>query len=107
MLADTSYLTTSEAAPLLGVCPITVARMIDRGDLRGYHVGVHRRTTKADVDAYIHRGTARYCTVAEVEAIVERRLAAWQVEWLRTQRQQREAEEDARRFAAKWQRKAK
>jgi excisionase family DNA binding protein len=40
---DGADLTTTEAATLLGVSREWIARLIDRGDLRGHRVGSHRR----------------------------------------------------------------
>jgi len=55
--ADRSWLTTSEAAKMLGVCPATAVKMLNRGILKGYafQLGRYkvRRIDRASVERII------------------------------------------------------
>jgi excisionase family DNA binding protein len=56
LLADRpSYITTGQAAEMLGVSRPTVVALIDRGDLPATRVGTHRRLALADVRAHLAR----------------------------------------------------
>lgn len=45
--------TIPEAAKFLKAAPITVKRLLLRGDLNGFKVGTHWRTTDQDLAAFI------------------------------------------------------
>lgn len=47
------WLTVREAASRLTVSPMTVRRLIDRGELRGHRIGRQVKVRPADLDAYI------------------------------------------------------
>jgi excisionase family DNA binding protein len=71
-------LTTTQAADLLGMSREGVAQLVDRGELRGFRVGTHRRIRREDLDAFVRarRGTAPPITLDEVRARRRRILAA-------------------------------
>lgn len=54
-----SMLTLKEVAGYLHVVPLTVYRMIDRGDLPAVKVGRVWRISKQDLQAYVNRSTSR------------------------------------------------
>ena len=54
-----TLLTLKEVARYLHVVPLTVHRMIDRGDLPAVKVGRVWRIRKQDLQAYLDRSTSR------------------------------------------------
>lgn len=54
-----SMLTLKEVARYLHVVPLTVYRMIDRGDLPAVKVGRVWRIRKQDLEAYLGRSASR------------------------------------------------
>jgi len=54
-----SLLTLKEVAKYLHVVPLTVYRMIDRGDLPAVKVGRVWRFRKEDLQAYLNRSVSR------------------------------------------------
>ena len=76
--ASDRALTTTQAADLLGMSCEGVAQLVDRGELRGFRVGTHRRIRREDLDAFVRgrRGTACPITLEEVRACRRKILAA-------------------------------
>lgn len=76
--ASDRVLTTTQAAEILGMSREGVAQLVDRGELRGFRVGTHRRIRREDLDAFVRatRGTAPPITLEEVRARRRRILAA-------------------------------
>jgi excisionase family DNA binding protein len=67
-------LTTTEAAQLLGVSREWVARLVDRGELRGHRVGRHRRVSRHDALDYWrrkHRGVDESANAADFAEVLE------------------------------------
>ena len=54
-----TLLTTGEVARYLHVVPITVYRMIDRGDLPAIKVGSRWRIRRQDLEDYLSRSTSQ------------------------------------------------
>lgn len=54
-----NLLTTREVARYLHVVPITVYRMIDRGDLPAIKVGSRWRIRRQDLEDYLKRSTSQ------------------------------------------------
>lgn len=52
VLPSDAFLSTQQAADLLGVSRMTVVRLIDRGDLAADGGGAHRRITASELDRY-------------------------------------------------------
>ncbi len=59
-------LTVSQVAHQLQVVPITVYRLIERGDLTGVKVGRVWRIRQPDLQAYLDRSTSRSTGEKEV-----------------------------------------
>lgn len=100
-----ALLTTTQAARELGCSPDRVADMCRRGELRSSRDGFWYRIARADLDAYRHRGEARYCTAEEVQAMIQAAIAEHDAQLRRELRLRREAADEAKAFAAKWGRK--
>lgn len=94
MAVDPVLITTGEAAALLGVSPRTVARMVDRGELRGYRIGAHRRVDRSSLPrAARHSRTKlaeRYLGILLAASVIEHPDRARQVALANLDRQQRE-----------------
>ncbi len=54
-----TLLTTKQAAKYLQVVPITIYRMIDRGDLKAIKVGTRWRVRWEDLQDYLTRSTSQ------------------------------------------------
>lgn len=63
-----SMLTLKEVARYLHVVPLTVYRMIDRGDLSAVKVGRVWRIRKQDLQAYLERSASRPRSEKEEES---------------------------------------
>jgi excisionase family DNA binding protein len=48
-------LTVPEVAERLRLCPKTIRRMIDRGELRVHRIGRQLRISEEDLDAYLRK----------------------------------------------------
>lgn len=72
MLADGEYLTTQQAAEILGVSRPFVVGLLDSGELRRHMVGKHRRVLAEDVLAYRKRRISE--RRAAVRALAEQAL---------------------------------
>ncbi|BAK36126.1 hypothetical protein MLP_31120 [Microlunatus phosphovorus NM-1] len=59
VLPADAFVSTQQAADLLGVSRMTVVRLIDRGELLAEGGGVHRRIAAAALEGYRTESTAR------------------------------------------------
>lgn len=59
VLPSDAFVSTQQAADLLGVSRMTVVRLVDRGELVADGGGVHRRIAAAELERYRLASTAR------------------------------------------------
>ncbi len=59
VLPANAFLSTQQAAELLGVSRMTVVRLIDRGELAAEGGGVHRKIAAAEIERYRTESQAR------------------------------------------------
>ncbi|WP_454295395.1 helix-turn-helix domain-containing protein [Salana multivorans] len=59
VLPADAFVTTQQAAELLGVSRMTVVRLIDRGELAAEGGGVHRKIAAAEIERYRSGAQAR------------------------------------------------
>jgi len=52
---DKEFYTVKELAQLLSVTPMTIYRLVKRGELPVHNIGGSKRFSKADVKAYLER----------------------------------------------------
>lgn len=68
--------TTEEVSKYLRVDPVTVRKLVNRGELRAYRVGGEFRFKVTDVDAYMQSQVIRPAGVAEHEWASDQELVA-------------------------------